>query len=62
MWRSSDSGATENHNQMTRPRGQCRESVHITDNNDHKCGQAYCNSCSEDVVLYSGYNCVLPKG
>ena len=36
--------------------------VHVTDNNDHECGQTYCNRCSEDVVLYPGYHCVLPKG
>ena len=60
MWRSSEAGATEN--QMTGPHGQCGEAVHVTDNNDHECGRAYCNRCSEDVVLYPGYHCVLPKG
>ena len=62
MWRSSESGSAKNQNQMTGPRGQCEEAVHIIDNKDHECGQAYCNRCSEDVVLYSGYQCVLPKG
>ena len=52
----------ENQNQMTGPRGQCEEAVHVTDNNDHEYGQAYCNRCSEDVVLYSGYHYVLPEG
>ena len=60
MWRSSEARAAEN--QMTRPCGQCREVVHVTDNNDHECDQAYCNRCSEDVVLYLGYHCVLPEG
>ena len=62
MWRSSKSRAVENQNQMIGPRGLCGEAVHVTDNNNHKCGQAYCNRCSEDVVLYSGYHCVLPEG
>ena len=62
MWRGSESGATENQNQMTRPHGQCGEAVHVTDNNDHECGQTYCNRCSEDVVLYSSYHCVFPEG
>ena len=62
MWRSSESRATENQNQETGPRGQCREAVHVTDNNDHECGQAYCNRCSENVVLYFGYHYVLPEG
>ena len=60
MWRSSESGAIEN--QMTGPRGQCGKAAHVTDNNDHECGQTYCNRCSEDIVLYSGYHYVLPKG
>ena len=62
MWKSSQSGAAENQNQKTRPRGQCGEAVHATDNNDHECGQAYCNRCSEDVVLYFSYYCVLLTG
>ena len=53
--------AAENQNQKTGPRGQCREVVNVTDNNDHECGQAYCNRYSEDVVLHFGYHCVLPK-
>ena len=61
MWRSSKSRAAENQNQKTGPHGQCGEAVHVTNNNDHKCGQAYCNRCSEDVVLYFGYR-VLPEG
>ena len=60
MWRSSEARAVEN--QMTGPRGQCREVVNLTDNNDHECGQAYCNRCSEDIVLYPSYHCGLPKG
>ena len=36
--------------------------VHVIDNNNHECGQAYCNRCSEDVVLYLGYHYVLPEG
>ena len=60
MWRSLEVGAAEN--QMTGPRGQCGEAVHVTDNNDRECGQAYCNRCSEDVDLYPGYHYVLPKG
>ena len=52
--------ATEN--QMTGPHGQCGEAVHVTDNNDHECGRAYCNRCNEDVVLYLDYHCVLPEG
>ena len=59
MWSSSESRATENQNQKTGPRGLCGEAVHVTDNNDHECGQAYCNKYSEDVVLYFGYHCVL---
>ena len=62
MWRSSESGAAENQNQMTGPRGQYGEAVHVTNSNDHECDQAYCNRCSEDVVLYSGYHYVLPEG
>ena len=57
MWRSSESGSAENQNQMTGPRGQCREAVHVTGNNDHECDQAYCNRCSADIVLY-----LLPEG
>ena len=49
-------------NQMTGSYGQCGEAVHVTDNNNHKCGQAYCNRCSEVVVLYLGYYYVLPNG
>ena len=60
MCRSSESGAAEN--QKTRPRVQCGEAVHATDNNDHGCGQAYCNRCNEDVVLDLGYHYVLPEG
>ena len=62
MWRSSESRAAKNQNQKTGPRGQCREAIHATDNNDHECSQAYYNRCSEDVVLYFGYHCVLPEG
>ena len=62
MWKSSESGAAEDQNQKTGPRGQCKEVVHATDNNDHKCGQAYCNRCSEDAILYFSYHCVLPEG
>ena len=36
MWRSMEAEAAEN--QMTGPRGQCGEVVHVTDNNDHECG------------------------
>ena len=61
MWRSSESGAAENQNQQTGPRGQCGEVVHVTDNNDHECGQAYCNRCNEDVVLYFSYTASSPK-
>ena len=60
MWRSSKARAAEN--QMTGPHGQCREVVHVTDNNDHEYDQAYCNRCSEDVVLNLGYYYVLPEG
>ena len=59
MWRCSGSGTVENQSQKTGPRGQWGEAIHATDNNNHECGQAYCNSCSEDVVLYFGYHCVL---
>ena len=60
MWRSSKARAAEN--QMIGPRGQCKEAVHVTDNNDHDCGQTYYNRCSEDVVIYPSYYCVLPGG
>ena len=62
MWRSSKSGAAENQNQKARPRGQCGEAVHVTDNNDHECSQAYCNRCSKDVVLNFGYHYVILEG
>ena len=57
MWRSSEVKAAEN--QMTGPRGQCGEAVHIIDSYDHECGQVYCNRCNEDIGLYLGYHCVL---
>ena len=47
---------------MTRPHEQCRKAVHVIDNNDHECDQAYCNRCSKDIVLYPGYHCVLLEG
>ena len=59
MWRRSDARAAKN--QMTGPHRLCGEAVHVTNNNDHECGQAYCNRCSEDVVLYPGYHYVLPE-
>ena len=62
MWRNSKSWAAKKQNQKTRPRGQCGEAIRVTDNNDHKCGKAYCNRCNEDVVLYFGYHCFLPEG
>ena len=49
-------------NPMTGQCEQCGGAVHVTDNNDHECGQTYCNRCSEEVVLYPGYHCVLPEG
>ena len=61
MCRSSESGAAENQNQKTRPRVQCGEGVHATDNNDHGCGQAYRNRCNEDVVLDFCHNTRPPR-
>ena len=53
MWRSSESGAAENQNQKTGPRGQCGEAVDVNNNNDHECSQAYCNRCSTSVTIAS---------
>ena len=52
-------GAKAAEDQMTGPRRQCGEAAHLTDNTDHKCGQAYCNRYNEDVGLYLGYHFVL---
>ena len=65
MWRSSESGAVENQNQKTGPRGQCGEAIHVTDNNDHERGQAYCNRCSAKIVIIltvSGGNTLRCRG
>ena len=61
MWRSSLSGEVENQNQKTGPRGQCGEAFHVTDNNDDECGQAYCNSCNEELSSTSVTTASSPK-
>ena len=42
--------------QKIKPHKQYVEVSHVTDTNDHRCGQACCNTCSEDVGLFLSYH------
>ena len=42
--------------QKIEPYEQCVEAVHVTISNGSGCGQAYCNTCNQDICLYIGYH------
>ena len=44
--------------QKIEPNEHYGEVGHVTDNIDHRCGQACDSMCSEDVVLYHSCYCV----